>query len=405
MDLLLPGTAPFFVMTKAVGSRCNLRCTYCYYTEKKRFYEDRGVHDMSDEVLEHFVREYIRSQPVGEVTFTWHGGEALLRPLSFYEKVMELQRKYGSGYQIANCIQTNGTLLNDEWCRFFRRNDWLVGLSVDGPADDHDRFRKTASGGASFPQVMRGIERLVQHRVAWNILAVVHAYNADRPAETYRFLKGLGTPFLQFTPVVERFRADGGLAAGNERGGKIADYSVTPAQWGRFLCEVFDEWVREDVARVYVQTFDATLANWVGADPAVCTLAPYCGNAVALEFNGDVYACDHFVFPEYRLGNLRDHSLIDMVFSPQQQQFGRNKREALPAQCKACRFLFACNGECPRNRFSESESGEPGLNYLCSGYYRFFEHAAPYMAFMKRELDGGRPPANIMKALRNGVIQ
>lgn len=405
MDIITPYGAPFFVTAKTVGARCNLRCDYCYYLEKSGLYKDKVSHNMSDEVLERFISDYISSQPSTEVMFAWHGGETLLRPLEFYEKVMELQKKHGQGHSISNSIQTNGTLLDDKWCKFFYRNQWLVGLSIDGLPDDHNRYRKTASGNPTFNKVLRGIELLNKHRVEWNILATVNHSNARRPLETYRFLRSLGTPFLQFTPVVERFKDGGALASQKETGYEIVDFSVTPGQWGDFLCTVFDEWVRNDVGKIYVQTFDATLANWVGVQPPVCTMARHCGNAVALEFNGDVYSCDHFVFPEYLLGNIREQSMAQMIYSERQQRFGKDKRDALPSQCKECRFLFACNGECPRNRFTYTQAGEPNLNYLCRGYYKFFEHVAPYMDFMKRELDAQRPPANIMKAIRTGEFK
>lgn len=402
MDIVTPYGTPFFVTAKAVGSRCNLRCEYCYYLEKGKFYDNMPSHNMSDEVLERFIEDYIKSQPSTEVMFAWHGGESLLRPIEFYEKVLELQRKHGAGHSISNSIQTNGTLLDDNWCRFFHRNGWLVGLSIDGMANDHNRYRKTATGNPTFTKVMRGIELLNKHRVEWNILATVNSSNARYPVETYEFLKRLGTPFLQFTPVVERFRTDGALASQHENGYDIAEFSVTPQQWGNFLCKVFDRWVKTDVGKVYVQTFDATLANWVGAQAPVCTMARNCGSAVAVEFNGDVYSCDHFVFPDYKLGNIMQESLAQMIFSTKQVRFGADKRDSLPSKCKECKFLFACNGECPRNRFTTTENGESNLNYLCEGYYRFFNHVAPYMDFMKRELDFKRPPANIMREVREG---
>lgn len=404
MDIVTPYGKPFFVTTKAVGSQCNLRCKYCYYLEKGDYYDRTTSHMMSDEVLERFISDYIRSQSTTDVMFAWHGGESLIRPLSFYEKVIELQRKHGWGHNISNSIQTNGTLLNDKWCRFFKRNNWLVGLSIDGTPDVHDLYRKSSTGHSTFYQVMRGIELLNRHGVDWNILATVNAANALQPEKTYNFLKRLGTQFIQFTPVVERLKTDGYLATQDDKNIPVADFSVTAKQWGDFICTVFDLWVRKDVGKVYVQTFDATLANWVGAQVPVCTMDRTCGNAVAVEFNGDVYACDHFVFPQYRLGNIMTGSLAQMVYSDRQQQFGRDKHDALPTKCKQCKFLFACNGECPRNRFRITEAGEPNLNYLCEGYYQFFSHVAPYMDFMKKELDNRRAPANIMQAVKEGFF-
>ena len=355
---------------------------------------------MSDSLLEKFIEEYINSQTMPQVLFTWHGGETLMRPLSFYQKVVELQKKYANGRTIDNCIQTNGTLLNDEWCEFFHNNHWLVGVSIDGPQDFHDEYRKNKQGKPSFVKVMQGINLLKKHQVEWNAMAVVNDYNADYPLEFYHFFKELECHYIQFTPIVERIHlhSDGRhLANVLQKGEKLADFSVTPEQWGNFLCTLFDEWVKNDVGKYFIQIFDATLANWMGAQPGVCTMASTCGHAGVMEFNGDVYACDHFVFPEFKLGNIYEKSLIEMMYSDKQSRFGLQKRDALPAQCKTCKYLFACNGECPKNRFLTTEDGELGLNYLCKGYYQFFDHVAPYMDFMKKELLAERAPANVMK--------
>lgn len=355
---------------------------------------------MSDSLLEKFIKEYINSQTMPQVLFTWHGGETLMRPLSFYQKVIELQKKYANGRTIDNCIQTNGTLLNDEWCEFFHNNHWLVGVSIDGPQDFHDEYRKNKQGKPSFVKVMQGIKLLKKHQVEWNAMAVVNDYNADYPLEFYHFFKDLECHYIQFTPIVERIHlnSDGRyLANVLQKEEKLADFSVTPEQWGNFLCTLFDEWVKNDVGKYFIQIFDATLANWMGTQPGVCTMAPTCGHAGVMEFNGDVYACDHFVFPEFKLGNIYEKSLIEMMYGDKQSRFGLQKRDALPAQCKACKYLFACNGECPKNRFLTTEDGEFGLNYLCKGYYQFFDHIAPYMDFMKKELLAERAPANVMK--------
>lgn len=416
MTTFAPFARPLYVMLKPIGSRCNLACKYCYYLEKAHLYEEKADEVMSDEMLERFVEQYINSQTMPQVLFTWHGGETLMRPLSFYQKAMQLQKKYAAGRTIDNCIQTNGTLLTDEWCRFFKENNWLVGVSIDGPQEFHDEYRTNRQGRPSFVKVMQGIRLLNKHGVEWNALAVVNDYNADYPLEFYRFFKEIGCRYLQFTPIVERnyAHADGrqlaapceGVAA-NDSAGKAApvtDFSVTPAQWGRFLCTLFDEWVRNDVGETFVQLFDATLANWMGVQPGLCSMAKTCGHAGVMEHNGDVYACDHFVFPEYRLGNIREQSLTQMMYSDRQQKFGAAKQTALPRQCRECDFLFACNGECPKNRFAATADGEPGLNYLCEGYHAFFKHAAPYFDFMKRELQAERAPANVMEAIRLGEI-
>lgn len=402
-----PFARPLYVMTKPVGAVCNLACAYCYYLEKANLYRDTAKHVMSDELLEKFIREYISSQTMREVLFTWHGGETLMRPLSFYRKVMELQRRYAGGHVIDNCIQTNGTLLTDEWCEFFKENNWLVGISIDGPQEFHDEYRKNRLGRPSFTKVMQGIRLLKKHGVEWNAMAVVNDYNADYPLEFYHFFKELDCHYIQFAPIVERLsqHADGRhLATPLQPGEQLAEFSVSPEQWGNFLCTLFDEWVRNDVGNFYIQLFDSTLANWVGEQPGVCTMAKTCGHAGVMEFNGDVYSCDHYVFPEFKLGNIYHETLVEMMYSKQQAEFGLMKEKALPAQCRACEFLFACNGECPKNRFVRTASGEPGLNYLCKGYYQFFQHVAPYMDYMKKELLAERAPANVMEAIRRGEL-
>ncbi|WP_072530740.1 anaerobic sulfatase-maturation protein [Bacteroides ilei] len=396
-----PFSKPLYVMTKPVGAICNLACKYCYYLEKTNLYkENTSKFVMNDSLLEKFIYEYINSQTMPQVLFTWHGGETLMRPLSFYQKVVELQKKYANGRTIDNCIQTNGTLLNDEWCEFFHDNHWLVGISIDGPQEFHDEYRKNKQGKPSFMKVMQSIHLLNKHQVEWNAMAVVNDYNADYPLEFYHFFKELKCHYIQFTPIVERIHphADGRhLAHVLQKEEKLADFSVSPEQWGNFLCTIFDEWVKNDVGEYFIQIFDSTLANWMGAQPGVCTMAPTCGHAGVMEFNGDVYSCDHFVFPEFKLGNIYEKSLIEMMYSEKQIQFGQQKKDSLPNKCKECKYLFACNGECPKNRFLTTEDGEPGLNYLCKGYYQFFDHVAPYMDFMKKELLAERPPANVMK--------
>lgn len=400
-NYISPFSRPVYVMLKPVGAVCNLACKYCYYIEKKKLYPKETGCVMSEELLEKFVKEYLECQTTPYVLFTWHGGEPLMRPLGFYRKALELQHKYGRGRHIENCIQTNGTLLTDEWCRFFKENNFLVGISIDGPQEFHDEYRRNRRGLPSFREVMRGIELLKKHGVEYNAMAVVNDYNVDYPLEFYRFFKSIGCHYIQFAPIVERLgtHADGTSLTLPEQEGqglRLAPFSVDSEKWGDFLCAVFDEWVKEDVGDYYVQLFDATLANWVGEQPGICTLAPSCGHAGVMEFNGDLYSCDHFVFPEYKLGNIHTQTLTEMMYSERQLQFGVDKRNRLPAQCKACEYLFACNGECPKNRFLHTADGEPGLNYLCKGYKKYFRHVAPYMDFMKAELLAQRPPANVM---------
>ncbi len=404
-QVLTPFARPLYIMTKPAGSSCNLACEYCYYLEKKNLYTDASAdrrHVMSDDMLERFIKMYIESQSMPQILFSWHGGETLMRPLSFYKKVIELQKKYGGGLVIDNSIQTNGTLLTDEWCRFFKDNNWLVGVSVDGPQEFHDEYRRNNIGAPSFHKVMRGINLLKKHGVEWNALAVVNDFNADYPLDFYHFFKEIECRYIQFTPIVERIipHTDGRTLASpmDAHDAPLADFSVSPAQWGEFLCTIFDEWVKNDVGQYFIQLFDSTLANWAGVQPGVCTMARTCGHAGVMEFNGDVYSCDHFVFPEYKLGNIREKTLVEMMYSDRQQKFGTDKYDSLPGQCRRCKYLFACTGECPKNRFTVTADGEPGLNYLCEGYYRFFEHVAPYMDFMKNELDNQRPPSNVMNA-------
>ena len=398
-----PFAKPLYVMLKPAGAHCNLACKYCYYLEKNKLYPTAQRHLMSDEMLEQFTREYIEAQTMSQVLFTWHGGEPLLRSIDFYRKALSLQQKYAGGRRIDNVIQTNGTLLTDEWCEFFAQNHWLVGISIDGPQPDHDHYRLTAAGKPSWKKVMQGIKLLKKHGVEWNAMAVVNAYNANHPLEFYRFFKENGCQFLQFTPIVERLtrhedgRTLASLADKDEI--SLSEASVAPEQWGYFLCAIFDEWVRKDVGKIFVEIFDCTLANWMGISPGICAYSKECGHAGVMEHNGDVYSCDHFVFPEYKLGNIRDHSLIYMLYGEQQQEFSRLKHSSLPRQCKECDMEFACHGECPKNRFMKDKYGDSGLNYLCPGYYHYYQHVAPYMDYMKQELMAQRPPSNIMKVV------
>lgn len=404
MSTINPFARPLYVMLKPAGSLCNLRCKYCYYLEKNALYTEQKNHVISDEMLDKFIREYIEAQTSPDVLFCWHGGETLMRPISFYRRAIELQRKYARGRRIDNTIQTNATMLTDEWCEFFRENNFLVGVSIDGPQEFHDEYRRTATGKPTFHKVMQGIRLLNKHNVEWNALAVVNDFNADYPLEFYNFFKEIGCHYIQFTPIVERRieRNDGlSLAPGMEEGGELVDFSVTPEQWGKFLCTIFDEWVRHDVGTYFIQIFDATLANWVGVQPGLCSLAKECGHAGVMEFNGDVYSCDHFVYPEHLLGNINKKTITEMMYGEKQREFAKLKHELLPQQCRECPVEFACHGECPKNRFTRDKYGNPGLNYLCKGYRQFFEHVKPYMDFMKGELDAKRPPSNVMNFVAN----
>ncbi|MDR2385617.1 MAG: anaerobic sulfatase-maturation protein [Tannerella sp.] len=387
-SFIAPFAFPLYVMLKPAGAVCNLRCKYCYYLEKKNLYSRTGNYLLSDELLERFIRQYIEAQTMNEVLFTWHGGEALMRNVGFYQKAIDLQRRYGRGRRIDNVLQTNGTLLTDEWCRFFKENNFLIGISIDGPQHCHDVYRKDREGRPSFYKVMQGIALLKKYGVEFNIMGVVNDYNADYPLEFYRFFKEMECHYIQFSPIVETVN------------GKLAPWNVTAQKWGDFLIAIFDEWVRQDVGIYYIQYFDSTLANMVGKNPGICTLARTCGHAGVMEFNGDVYSCDHFVYPEYKLGNINTHTLVKMMYSESQLKFGTDKYDTLPRQCFECPYLSLCYGECPKNRIIQTEQGEPRLNYLCKGYYAFFDYVAPYMDFMKNELLNCRPPSNIMQAIK-----
>ena len=371
-----PFARPMFAMLKPVGSGCNLRCDYCYYLEKG------SATAMNERLLEDFIRQYIASQNTPQVLFTWHGGEPLLKPIGFFRRALELQRRYAGGRRIDNCLQTNGTLLSDEWCEFLRDNHFLVGISIDGPQPLHDACRRSTGGASTWNDVMRGIRLLQRHGVEWNAMATVNSVNVEYPKAFYHFFRDIGCEFLQFTPVIEPDKPD---------------RSITADQWGRFLCSLYDEWVKQDVGKLFVQLFDATLANWVGVAPGVCSMSVTCGLAPVVEADGSVYCCDHFVRPEYKLGNILDRPLSEMLYGEKQLRFGWSKESSLPRECRECRWLFACHGECPKNRLVTDRYGEPGLNCLCRGYRQFFAHVAADMDFMKTELDGGRPPSNICK--------
>ena len=398
-----PLSFPLYVMAKPVGPLCNMDCEYCYYLEKSELFTGRKGYKITDELLERFTNEYINCQTAPFVQFMWHGGEALLRGIDFYRKAIRLQQQYGRGREISNCIQTNGLLLNDEWCRFFKDNNFLVGISIDGPERVHDHYRKDCGGRGTFRRVMRSIELMQKHEVEFNTLSVINDYNVKYPVEIYRFFKEIGSRYMQFTPIVERLGTrDDGLelltADDNPNDSGIASWSVSPLAYGNFYIRIFNEWVRHDVGAYYVQLFDATLACMFGEQPGVCLYAKTCGHALAMEHNGDVFACDHFVYPEYLRGNILHDSLVGITLSDVQRRFGNDKHNRLPMQCLQCRFLGLCNGECPKNRIAITSDGEYGLNYLCPGLKMYFDHVYPYMKFMVEELRNERPPANIMQS-------
>lgn len=392
-------------MAKPTGPICNLDCTYCFYLEKENLYPGKHNWAMSEAVLEAYIRQYIQAQAAPQITCAWQGGEPTLLGLEFFRKAVELEQKYAGGKRIANVLQTNGVLLNDAWAEFLAENRFLVGVSIDGPRELHDCYRLNKGGKTTFDSVMAGIGFLKKHGVDFNTLTVVNRKNSYRPLEVYRFLQEAGSGYMQFIPIVERaadapgpdglhlIRPDWMGAA------EVTEWSVEPLQFGKFLSAIFDEWVCRDVGRHFVQIFDVALESWYGIPQGLCVFSETCGTALAIEHNGDLYSCDHFVYPENRLGNIMEASMETMVGSQQQRRFGVSKRNSLPRYCRECDVRFACNGECPKHRFLQTPDGEPGLNYLCAGYKHFFYHIDPYMRFMVLELMADRAPANVMRKI------
>ena len=358
---------------------------------------------MSEELLETYIRQYIQGASQQTITFCWHGGEPLMAGLPFFRKAMELQRKYAGDKVIENTLQTNGILVNDDWCAFFKDNNFLVGLSLDGPEDIHDAFRHDCGGAPTFARVMKALELMNRTGVDFNILSTVNARSEGRGAEVYKFLRSLNR-YMQFLPVVEYVRQRPGkrplIVSPDEEDAVEAPWSVSAKGYGQFMCDVFDEWVKYDVGNWFVQLFDVTLANWCGVQPPLCAFGEVCGDGMVVEHNGDVYSCDHFVYPEYRLGNIMTSELADMYRSEDQQSFGRDKRDALPLECKRCNYYFLCHGECPKHRFGYAKNGEPYMNVLCEGYKMFFRHTDPYMRYMKMLIEKGQPASGVMDMKR-----
>jgi uncharacterized protein len=382
-------------MLKPRGAICNLECAYCFFLSKEQLYPG-STFRMSDDLLEDYTRQYIQAQRVPEVTFAWQGGEPTLMGLDFFQRAVKLQEKHRRpGMCVMNALQTNGVLLNDEWCRFFHDHNFLIGVSLDGPRSLHDAYRRDKAGKSTFDRVMNGIAWMKKHRVEFNILATVHAANAEQPVEIYRFFRDeVGAQFIQFIPIVER---DNGT--GFQEGERVTPRSVTGKQYGQFLISIFDEWVRRDVGSVFVQIFDVALAAWIGQRPGLCVYEETCGLAMAMEHNGDLYSCDHFVEPRHFLGNVRETPLVELVGSARQRQFGQDKLNRLPRHCRKCSVRFVCNGACPKDRILTTPDGEPELNYLCEGYKNFFTHIDRPMRVMAAELQAGRPAANVMDYL------
>lgn len=401
----------FHVMTKPSGPLCNLDCTYCFYLEKEKLYPGQTDWRMPEDVLQSYIRQYIEGQQSMEITFAWQGGEPTILGIDYFRRIVTLQQKYANGKRISNALQTNATLLDDEWGAFLAEHNFLVGVSIDGPEKIHDRYRVDRGHRPTFRKVMRGIECLQAQGAEFNTLSVLHRHNAKHPLDIYRFLKEIGSTYLQFIPIVERATEESegeGLQLvlpDSVQAARVTPWSVRPDDFGEFLATIFDEWVRIDVGRIFVQYFDVALAAYAGHPPGLCVLSETCGDALAMEHNGDLYACDHFVYPQFRLGNILNSSITEMLASSQQRKFGADKRDTLAKYCRECEVRFACNGDCPKHRFSMTPDGEPGLSYLCPGYKRFFNHIKPYMEFMADELRQGRPPANIMAQIRQDELR
>ncbi len=416
---------PIHVMTKPIGPICNLDCEYCFYLRKEDLYPEAKSWRMKDETLRQYIQQYIESYPprAPEITFAWQGGEPTMLGVDFFRRVVEIQKEFGRpGTKISNSLQTNGTLLDDEWCELFKQHDFLIGLSIDGPAEFHDRYRFDKKGEPTFSKVMQALRLLQKHRVEFNALVVVNQDNGAHGKRIYQYLRDSGCTFMQFIPLVEhldnpddnpddhvdghvdghvdlvQLETDPEKQRTQAREPAVSPRSVGAAQWGEFLVEVFDEWIKRDVSRIFVQIFDQSLSAWLGVEPSLCVFRKHCGRALAIEHNGDLYSCDHFVDPPYLLGNIADQSLLELANSPQQIQFGLDKETTLPRQCLECEVRFVCNGECPKNRIRSTAEGEPGLNYLCAGYYRFFTHIDKPMKQMAQFVQQRKSPANIMQA-------
>ncbi|MEM8875589.1 MAG: anaerobic sulfatase-maturation protein [Planctomycetota bacterium] len=423
LQTLHTATRPFHVMTKPIGPICNLDCKYCFYLEKEALYDGERKWAMPDDVLEKYIAQYIHTQPGRQVSFAWQGGEPTLLGVRFFRKVVELQKKYADGKEITNAFQTNGTLLDDEWGEFLAENKFLVGLSIDGPEELHDAYRVDKQQKPTFPEVYRGLTLLKKHGVEFNTLTTVHAANVHKPLDIYRFLREHGSGFMQFIPIVERNITESGPfqilnldlqgppdpETGERHFAPVTEWSVNSKAYGEFHIAIFNEWVKRDIGKTFVQMIDVALGNWVKqytgqGGGSLCVFSPTCGDAMAIEHNGDVYSCDHYVYPKYRLGNIMNAPLGEMVTSDQQRAFGQAKLDSLPQYCRECEVRFACHGECPKHRFVKTPTGEDGLNYLCQAYRPYFNHIDPYMRAMVQLLNQRQPPAAVMELIKDGRL-
>ncbi|MBT4129749.1 MAG: anaerobic sulfatase maturase [Candidatus Marinimicrobia bacterium] len=392
-----PVKSPFHILAKPVGPACNMSCDYCFYLEKESLFPSEATFKMEPDVLESFIIQYIESQPTNAAQFTWQGGEPTLLGIPYFEEIVKLQQKHSGDKQITNAIQTNGILLDEDWGQFLFENNFLVGISIDGPKALHDQYRIGHDDNGTFEKVMIGLEILKKYKIEFNTLTVVNRGNQSEAIVIYNFLKSIGSGYWQFIPAVERARPNGSLAAPHEADNlDMAEWSVEPEAYGQFLSEIFQRWVREDVGSIFVQQFEAALANEMGRPAGVCVWNANCGQALAVEHNGDLYSCDHYVFPEYRLGNILEFPILSLVHSTAQQEFGKDKFNGLPQICRDCEVLYLCHGECPKHRFVEGPNGEQGHNYLCSGYKQFFSSIRPELGVFKEILELGQPATNIV---------
>ena len=392
--LRLSNPMRFNMMFKPVGAECNLGCSYCYYQDKVRLYDEHSY--LSMDCLEKVIKEYIDINASEQIVFDWHGGEPLLLGLDYFKKIVEIQRKYRGNKHIYNTVQTNATLLTADFAAFFKENNFLVGVSIDGPQDIHDKFRKDKGGNPTFLKVMRGVELLHRYAVDFNTLTTISKAGEGRGLEVYSFLKNIGSHYMQFMPVYEYVDSKNNIASPDDKQSALASWSVSPIEYGKFMCDIFDCWVRNDVGSYFVNLFDSTLANYCGMNPGTCVYSETCGANAVMEHNGDIYPCDHFVYPRYKLGNMKESSLREIVSSENATRFGIDKRNSLPAQCLRCEYYFACHGECPKHRFAMSDKNESGLNSLCEGLYYFFSHVDPYMHLMKNLILEGKEAKLIM---------
>ncbi|MDD4820700.1 MAG: anaerobic sulfatase-maturation protein [Flavobacteriales bacterium] len=394
-ETLYPFSDPLYLVAKPASSACNMRCEYCYYLEKEKYYP-KERHVMSEQMLEDYIKKFIAAQNTPNVLFNWHGGEAMICGLDFFRQAIAYQKKYGSQYQIVNTIQTNGILLSDEWCEFFKENNFLVGISIDGPQHCHDRYRRTISGQSAFEMTLRGVNLLKKHSVDFNVLCTVNDYNSKYPDEVYSFFKEIGAQYIQFTPVVERIGKDTQLCVDEAPEANVAPWSVSPRDWGEFMCRIFSMWVKKDVGEYFVNFIDSTLSGYVGQDSGNCYFSKKCGHAMALEYNGDVYACDHYVFPQYKIGNIFSDDMRSIANSEQIKRFGEKKTKNLPSECLKCRYINICNGECPKNRINHTGEKGKNINFLCRGYKHFFTTTERYFVYMANELAAGRNVLTVM---------